>query len=80
MLPTELAPAVGYGDTLHYEMKLLAKADLSDMAVLAAATRNVADAFSLTEIGKIEPGKRANLLLLDGSKKIRNTWVRGELL
>lgn len=78
--PGSFAPAVGYGDTLHYEMKLLAKADLSDMAVLAAATRNVADAFSLTEIGKIEPGMRANLLLLDGSKKIKNTWVRGELL
>lgn len=78
--PGSFAPAVGYGDTLHYEMKLLAKADLSDMEVLATATGNVADAFGLTEIGKIAPGKRANLLLLDGSKKIRNTWVRGELL
>lgn len=84
--PGSFVPAVGYGDTLHYEMKLLANAGLSDTEVLAAATGNVADAFGLTEIGRIVPGKLANLLLLEGRpdrcitdiRKIKKLWINGK--
>ena len=78
--PGSFAPAVGYGETLHHEMRLLSKTGLSDPEVLAAATGNVADAFGFSEIGRIAPGKQANLLLLDERKYIRSIWVRGELL
>lgn len=78
--PGSFAPAVGYGETLHHEMRLLSKTGLSDPEVLAAATGNVANAFGFSEIGRIAPGKQANLLLLDERKYIRSIWVRGELL
>lgn len=76
--PGNFAPAVGYGDTLHYEMRLLAKAGLNDADTLAAATGNTADAFNLNEIGKIETGRQANLILLDVDKKIRKIWIKGK--
>ena len=78
-------PAVGYGDTLHYEMELLAKAGLTPKEALAAATSRSADAFGLNA-GRIAPGQPATMLFVDGrpdlritdSSKIRKIWVKGE--
>ena len=77
-------PAVGYGDTLHYEMELLVRAGLTPVEVLSAATSKNADAFGL-QGGRIAPGQPATMVLVDGrpdrniadSRKIKKIWVRG---
>lgn len=54
------------GVALHQELKLLAEAGLSPMAALQAATKNAAEALGKgTELGTVEPGKFADLLILD---------------
>jgi imidazolonepropionase-like amidohydrolase len=75
------------GFSLHEELLLLAKAGLSEMEVLQAATRNPARAFNLTDQGTIETGMRADLLLLDANplenigntRKIRMVVARGRV-
>lgn len=77
-------PAVGFGDTLHYEMELLVKAGLTPKEALAAVTSRSADAFGFPA-GRIAPGQSATMVLVDGrpdykitdSTKIRKIWVRG---
>ena len=63
------------GFSLHDELSLLAKAGLSEMEVLEAATRNPARTFNLTDQGTIETGMRADLVLLDSNplENINNT-------
>ena len=57
--------AVGSGSDPYREMDLLVEADLSPAEVLLAATRNGAAALHvLDQVGTVEPGKRADLLLL----------------
>jgi imidazolonepropionase-like amidohydrolase len=56
------------GFALHDELGWLVKAGLTPAEALAAATRNAAEAAGLDgELGTIEPGKRADLVLLDGN-------------
>jgi imidazolonepropionase-like amidohydrolase len=66
----------------HREMELLVSAGIPAADVIRMATRNAAIALRLTsEIGTIEPGKRADLVVLDADPiaDIRNTrrisWV-----
>lgn len=83
--PGHFAPGVGYGATLHHEMQLLAKAGLTPVEVLSAATQKNAEAFGL-RLGRIAPGQPAVMLLVGGrpdrtitdSSKIKQVWVRGE--
>ena len=66
----------GYGWTLHRELESLVVAGLTPFQALAAATRNPAEFLRATrEWGTIEPGKRADLVLLEGNplEDIRNT-------
>ncbi len=57
-----------YGFTLHRELQSLVEAGLSPYAALEAATRNPAEFLhALSEIGTIEKGKRADLVLLDAN-------------
>lgn len=71
--------AVGSGSDPYREIELLAEAGLSPADVLVAATRNGAAALhELDEVGTIEPGKRAGLLLLSANpaediRNLRNT-------
>ena len=63
------------GLMLHRELELLADAGLSLMDVLVAATRNGAIALrKADELGTIEPGRRADLLLISANplEDIRN--------
>jgi imidazolonepropionase-like amidohydrolase len=54
-----------YGWGLHRELQALVKAGLTPMQALAAATVNPAEFFGASqEWGTIEPGKRADLVLL----------------
>jgi imidazolonepropionase-like amidohydrolase len=59
-------PAGGPGE-LELEARLMTEAGMSPMQVLMAATRVSAEALDLGEvIGTLEPGKRADLVILDG--------------
>lgn len=54
------------GSALHRELELLTEAGLSPMAVLLAATRNAAAALGeAADLGTVEEGKMADLVLLD---------------
>ena len=47
------------------------------------ASTNSAELFYLNDIGKIEPGKRADIIqfaMLDGEMVIHKTFVEGELV
>jgi imidazolonepropionase-like amidohydrolase len=52
------------GFALHEELSYLSGAGLSNMDVLRAATARAAEALWRSDLGTIEPGKRADLLLL----------------
>lgn len=62
---------IGYGApgySLHSELDLLVRAGLSPLQALAAATVRPAQFFGLeAEMGSIEPGQRADLLLLNAN-------------
>jgi imidazolonepropionase-like amidohydrolase len=76
---------VPHGMSLHRELELLAGAGLSPVDALRAATVTPATVFGLTDRGVIEPGKRADLVLLDGdpladiraTRSIRRIWIGG---
>jgi imidazolonepropionase-like amidohydrolase len=59
---------VGSGNDPYREMELLVEAGLSPADVLVDATRNGAGALhEVNDVGTIEPGKRADLLLLSAN-------------
>jgi len=77
------------GFSLHRELSLLVQAGLSPQAALQAATRNAAEAAGrLDDVGTIEKGKVASLVLLDGdplanianTARIHAVIARGRLL
>ncbi len=55
-----------HGVSLHRELELLVQAGLSPVEALRAATSATADAFRLNDRGRIAPGHRADVLLVDG--------------
>ena len=78
----------GHGIALHHELELLVRAGLSPAAALAAATSVPARTFGLTDRGRIAPGLRADLLLVDGdpctditaTRNIAAIWRNGTRL
>ncbi|QLY28632.1 amidohydrolase family protein [Nocardia huaxiensis] len=73
------------GASLHHELELLVRAGVSTAAALEAATVLPARQFGLTDRGRIAPGMRADLVLLDGdpiadiraTRAIRRIWCGG---
>jgi len=61
------------GISLHTEMELLVRLGLSPREALAAATNNYALQFGWNELGLIAPGRRADVLVVDGDPTI-NVW------
>lgn len=59
-------PGTGYGVTLHGELELLVEAGLTPVQALVAATSAPAAAFHLADRGRIAPGLKADLLLVNG--------------
>jgi len=59
-------PHTTHGAALHEELEQLVGAGLSPIEALVAATSAPAKAFGLPDRGRIAPGLRADLLLLDG--------------
>lgn len=78
-------PGTAHGASLHGELELLVEAGMTPEQALAAATSAAANAFDLVDRGRIRPGLRADLLLVDGdpTREIRLTraivgvWKRG---
>jgi imidazolonepropionase-like amidohydrolase len=80
---TSLGRWQGYFE--HTELELMVESGLSPMQALVAATGGAARVMRLDEVGALEPGKRADLLVLgaDPLADIRNTrqiesvWIDG---
>jgi len=76
------------GISLHTELELLVRLGLSPREALAAATENYSLQFGWNEIGLVAPGRRADVLVVDGDPTV-NIWnarristliVNGEVL
>jgi adenine deaminase len=61
------------GISLHTELEMLVRIGLSPREALAAATNNYAIQFGWTELGQIAPGRRADILVLDGDPTV-SVW------
>jgi imidazolonepropionase-like amidohydrolase len=59
-------PGTAYGSAMHRELELLVEAGLKPAEALAAATSAPARAFGLADRGRIAPGLRADLVLVEG--------------
>jgi imidazolonepropionase-like amidohydrolase len=74
-----------YGTSLHHELGLLVDAGLSAVEALRSATILAAGHFGLSDRGVIAPGKRADLVLIDGDplgdigavSNIAGVWCAG---
>lgn len=74
-----------FGDSLHHELELLADTGLSAVDALRAATVLPAERFGLTDRGVIAPGRRADLVLVEGDplhdiralRSITRVWCGG---
>jgi imidazolonepropionase-like amidohydrolase len=77
--------AISHGSSLHHELELLVDAGLSTLDALRAATTRPARYFGLGDRGVVEPGRRADLVLIDGdplqditaTRSIRRIWCGG---
>ena len=61
------------GISMHTELEMLVRLGLSPREALAAATNNYAEQFNWRELGQIAPGRRADILILDGDPTT-NIW------
>jgi hypothetical protein len=61
------------GISMHTELEMLVRLGLSPREALAAATNNYALQFSWNELGLIAPGRRADILVVDGDPT-KNIW------
>jgi len=84
----EPLPGLGglaHGVSLHHELQMLVLAGFTPIEALRAATSVPARRFNLTDRGRIVPGARADLLLVDGDPltnisdtlSIRDIWRGG---
>ena len=76
---------VPYGESAHRELELLVEAGLTPTEALRSATALAAECFALPDRGRIAPGLRADLLLVEGDpttditgvRAIRGVWLAG---
>ena len=76
---------LNHGESLHRELELLSKAGLSNVDILRGTTVDAAKELGLLDRGSIVPGKRADLVLVDGDptkdisvcRNIQRVWVKG---
>ena len=65
-----------HGASLHRLLELFVGVGLSPIETLRTATSNVAEAFSLSDRGRIQPGLRADLVLVRGDPTVDITATR----
>lgn len=78
-------PGTTHGASMHGELELLVRAGLTPTQALAAATSVPARRFGLGDRGRIAPGQRADLLMVDGdptrdilaTRAIAQVWKNG---
>ena len=78
-------PGTAHGVSLHGELALLVRAGLTPSQALRAATSRPAARFGLKDRGRIAPGLRADLLLVEGdpskdiqaTRRIVTVWKNG---
>ena len=76
---------LAHGASVHHELQLLVAAGLTPIEALRAATALPARRFGLVDRGRIAPGARSDLLLVEGDPttnisdtlSIREVWRRG---
>ena len=76
---------VAHGESLHEELERLVDAGLTPSEALRGATSLAADTFGLKDRGVVAPGRRADLVLVDGdptqaisaTRNIRGVWIGG---
>lgn len=76
-----------YGTSLHDELKLLVQAGMSELEALRAVTVLPARYFRLGDRGSVEPGMRADLVLLKqnplvdiaNTMSIQKVWLAGQI-
>jgi len=61
------------GISMHTELEMLVRLGLSPREALAAATNNYSLEFGWNELGQITPGRRADILVVDGDPTA-NIW------
>lgn len=79
------APGMAHGLSLHRELELLVRSGLAPAEALAAATSASARVFGFHDRGRIAPGLRADLLLVEGdptadiraTRRILGVWKLG---
>jgi imidazolonepropionase-like amidohydrolase len=69
-------PGTAHGVSMHGELELLVRAGLAPTEALAAATAVPARVFRLADRGRIAPGLRADLILVDGDPTADITATR----
>ncbi len=76
-LAGSLAPSYGVmpGSGMHLEIALLNRIGLSPREALAAATSNFADFYGWKDVGRIEPGRVADMLILDDDPRVSASAV-----
>jgi hypothetical protein len=72
------APVTGTmsGISMHTELEMMVRLGLSPREALAAATNNYALQFNWNELGQIAPGRRADILVVDGDPSLSIWNVR----
>jgi imidazolonepropionase-like amidohydrolase len=76
---------VPHGESLHEELERMVGAGLTPAEALRGATSLAAATFGLADRGVIAPGRRADLVLVDGdptrdisaTRNIRGVWIGG---
>ncbi|CAG9993147.1 unnamed protein product [Clonostachys byssicola] len=82
----EIAAVVSFGKSFHDELELMMEAGMTSLDVLRSATVLPAKHWNLKDRGVIEPGRRADLVLIEGdpiadikaTRNIKRVWVAGE--
>lgn len=84
-VPVPNLGGLAHGASVHHEMQLLVQAGFTPIEALQSATSKPARRFGLHDRGRIAPGSRADLILVNGDPtshisdtlSIESVWLRG---